>query len=125
MIATMVMPFVFNLWFRKLLDAFEIIGGILHIILFIVFIVVLIVFGPRSSPDFVFNSLISDASGWQNAGVSWGLGLLTVTFSVSGYDSVLHMSKLLLSTTWVSCQASREFGHLNIDLSRLLSFAMS
>jgi choline transport protein len=43
------MLFVFNLWFRKLLDAFKIISGILHITLFIVFIVVLIVFSPRSS----------------------------------------------------------------------------
>lgn len=92
MIATMIVPFVFNLWFRKLLDALEITGGILHIVLFIVIIVVLIVFGPRSDPDFVFKTLIKDVSGWNNAGVSWGLGLLTVTFSVTGFDSVLHMS---------------------------------
>jgi choline transport protein len=84
MIATMVVPFIFNLWFRKVLDTFEMAGGILHIILFIVFIVVLIVFGPKSNPEFVFNTLISDASGWNNSGVSWGLGLLTVTFSVTG-----------------------------------------
>lgn len=84
MIATMVVPFIFNLWFRKVLDTFEMAGGILHIVLFIVFIVVLIVFGPKSDPDFVFKTLISDASGWNNPGVSWGLGLLTITFSVTG-----------------------------------------
>lgn len=80
MIATMIVPFVFNLWFRKLLNALEITGGILHIVLFIVFIVVLIVFGPKNDADFVFKTLIKDSSGWNNAGVSWGLGLLTVTF---------------------------------------------
>ncbi|KAF1954363.1 amino acid transporter [Byssothecium circinans] len=92
MIATMIVPFVFNLWFRKLLDSFEITGGILHIVLFIVFIVVLVVFGPRNSPDFVFKTLLWEDSGWNNKGVSWGLGLLSMTFSVTGFDSVLHMS---------------------------------
>ncbi|KAF2122219.1 amino acid/polyamine transporter I [Lophiotrema nucula] len=92
MIATIFVPFVFNLWFRKLLDGIELTGGIIHIILFIVFIVVLIVFGQRNSSDFVFHTLIDDISGWNNSGVSWGLGLLTLTFSVTGFDSVLHMS---------------------------------
>jgi hypothetical protein len=99
MIATMVVPLAFNLWFRKVLNAFEITGGILHVVLFIVFIVVLVVFGPRSEPDFVFKTLISDVSGWNNRGVSWGLGLLSMTFSVSGFDSVLHMSKSALVRT--------------------------
>lgn len=91
MIAIMIVPFTFNLWFRKLLDAFEMTGGILHICLFIVVIVVLIVFGPRSDPNFVFKTLIWEESGWNNKGVSWGLGLLSMTFSVTGADSVLHM----------------------------------
>ncbi|GKT58329.1 LPXTG-domain-containing protein [Colletotrichum tofieldiae] len=92
MIATLVLPFAFNLYFRKLLDVFEIIGGILHIVLFIAFISVLIAFGQRSSPEYVFRTLTSDVSGWNNPGASWGLGLLTVTFSVTGFDSVIHMS---------------------------------
>ncbi|KAJ4364487.1 hypothetical protein N0V83_009081 [Neocucurbitaria cava] len=91
MIATMIVPFTFNLWFRKILDAFEMTGGILHICLFIVMIVVLIVFGPRSDPEFVFKTLVWEESGWNNKGVSWGLGLLSMTFSVTGADSVLHM----------------------------------
>ncbi|KAK1907660.1 hypothetical protein P3342_005988 [Pyrenophora teres f. teres] len=91
MITIMIVPFTFNLWFRKLLDAFEITGGILHICLFIVVIIVLIVFGPRSSPEFVFKTLTWEQSGWDNKGVSWGLGLLSMTFSVTGADSVLHM----------------------------------
>ncbi|KAH7359819.1 amino acid/polyamine transporter I [Pyrenochaeta sp. MPI-SDFR-AT-0127] len=91
MIAIMIVPFTFNLWFRKLLDAFEMTGGILHICLFIVVIVVFIVFGPRSDPNFVFKTLVWEESGWNNKGVSWGLGLLSMTFSVTGADSVLHM----------------------------------
>ncbi|KAF2127533.1 amino acid transporter [Dothidotthia symphoricarpi CBS 119687] len=91
MIAIMIIPFMFNLWFRKLLDAFEMTGGILHITLFIVVIVILVVFGPRNDAAFVFKTLTSDVSGWNNSGVSWGLGLLSMTFSVTGADSVLHM----------------------------------
>jgi amino acid transporter len=86
MIATMFIPFIFNLWFRRVLDTFEMVAGVLHIILFIIFVVVFIVFGPTSDPEFVFQTLISDASGWDNPGVSWGLGLLTVTFSVTGKE---------------------------------------
>jgi amino acid permease len=86
-------PFVFNLWFRKVLNAFEILAGVLHIVFFIVSIITLAVLGKRSSTDFVFKTLIYDESGWSNKGVCWGLGLLTVTFPVSGVDGVLHMSK--------------------------------
>ncbi|KAF2014283.1 putative amino acid permease [Aaosphaeria arxii CBS 175.79] len=92
MIATMIVPFILNLFFRRLLNWIEMLGIILHVVLFIVMIVVLVVFGPKSSPDFVFKTLVTDVSGWNNPGICWGLGLLTVTFSVSGFDSVLHMS---------------------------------
>ncbi|KAK1522373.1 LPXTG-domain-containing protein [Colletotrichum costaricense] len=92
MIGTLVLPFLFNLWFRKFLNAFEIIGGVLHIALFVAFIVILAVLGQRSSSDYVLKTLTSDVSGWNDPGVSWGLGLLTITFSVTGFDSVIHMS---------------------------------
>ncbi|KAK1622153.1 amino acid/polyamine transporter I [Colletotrichum phormii] len=92
MIGTLVLPFLFTLWFRKFLNAFEIIGGLLHVALFVVFIVILAALGQRSSSDYVFNTLTSDLSGWNDPGISWGLGLLTITFSVTGFDSVIHMS---------------------------------
>jgi hypothetical protein len=85
-------PFVFNLWFRQLLNIFELLGGLLHIIFFITSIITLVVLARRSTADFVFNTLTTGQSGWNNPGVCWGLGLLTVTFAVSGFDGVLHMS---------------------------------
>ncbi|KAF6794992.1 LPXTG-domain-containing protein, partial [Colletotrichum musicola] len=91
MVGTMVLPFLCNLWFRKFLDAFEVVGGILHVVLFVVFVAVLAAPGQRSSTDYVFRTLTWDVSGWNNPGVSWGLGLLTVTFFVTGFDSVIHM----------------------------------
>ncbi|KAI8227549.1 Choline transport protein [Colletotrichum sp. SAR 10_86] len=92
MIGTLIIPFLFNLWFRKLLDVLELLGGVLHLALFVAFIAVLVASGQRSSNDYVFETLTSDVSGWNNSGASWGLGLLTVTFSVTGFDSVIHMS---------------------------------
>ena len=79
-------PLCVNLWFRQLLNTFELLGGLLHIIFFIASIITLVVLAQRSTPDFVFNTLTTGQSGWTNPGVSWGLGLLTVTFAVSGAE---------------------------------------
>jgi len=83
-------PFVFNLWFRQLLNTFELLGGLLHISFFFASIITLAVLARRSTPDFVFNTLTTGQSGWTNPGVSWGLGLLTVTFAVSGAENGIH-----------------------------------
>jgi choline transport protein len=93
MIAVMITPFTFNLWFRQLLNGFEMFGGILYFVLLVIFLIILIVFGPRNSNEFVFHTLIWEVSGWNNKGVSWGLGLLSMSFSVCGADSILHMCK--------------------------------
>lgn len=93
MIGVMIVPMMLNFWFRKFLSTFEMIGGILHILLFIVFVAVFASFGPQSNPEFVFKTVTSNVSGWNNPGVSWGLGLLSMSFSVTGADSVLHMCK--------------------------------
>ncbi|KIK52429.1 hypothetical protein GYMLUDRAFT_251252 [Collybiopsis luxurians FD-317 M1] len=92
MCATIMIPLACNLWFRRFLNAFELIGGVIHIALFVIVIAVLAALGPKSSPDFVFKTLTHDVSGWSNPGVSWGLGLLSATFSVTGFDAVIHMS---------------------------------
>lgn len=94
MIATLVPPLVCNLWFRKMLNTVEIIGGLLHICLFVIFIVIITVLGSRNSNDAVVKTLVWESSGWNNQGISFGLGMLPATFSLTGSDSVLHMSKL-------------------------------
>jgi choline transport protein len=75
---------LFNLYFRKLLNTFETVGGILHLALFIVTIVTLTTLAQRSTADFVFKTLITGVSGWTNPGVSFSVGLLTVVFLVAG-----------------------------------------
>lgn len=82
--AFIVGPALFNFWFRRLVNVFETSGGVFHIIFFIVSIITLAVLAERSTPDFVFETLTRGESGWNNPGVSFGLGLLTITYSVSG-----------------------------------------
>ena len=90
--ALIILPFIFNLWFRKVLYAFELIAGVLHFVFFLVAIITLLVLAPRSTPQFVFQDFTRGISGWENPGVTWGIGLLTATFAVNGFDGVLHMS---------------------------------
>jgi amino acid transporter len=90
--ALILVPFIFNLWGRRLLNTFELIGGLCHFLFFIVSIVTLAVLAKRSPTDFVFDTFVQGQSGWDNSGVQWGLGLLTITYSVNGFDGVLHMS---------------------------------
>jgi hypothetical protein len=88
-----VIPVVWNFWFRKMLNTLEMIGGICHVIFFIVSIITLVCLAQRSDSSYVFNTLTNDVSGWTNPGVAFSLGLLTVTFPITSFDGVLHMSK--------------------------------
>jgi choline transport protein len=49
-----VVPFIFNLLFWKVLNAFKLIGGICYFLFFIIAIAILTVLVERSTPQFVF-----------------------------------------------------------------------
>ncbi|KAF2425521.1 hypothetical protein EJ08DRAFT_663586 [Tothia fuscella] len=90
--ALIMVPFVFNLWFRKLINALETVGGLCHVCFYIISMVTLVVMAGRSTDEFVWKTLTHGQSGWENQGVTWSLGLLMITFSINGFDGVLHMS---------------------------------
>ncbi|KAF2179045.1 amino acid transporter [Zopfia rhizophila CBS 207.26] len=90
--AFVTLPVFTNLYARRILVPLEIIGGVCHFLFFICVIVTLAILGPRSTDDFVWKTSISDQSGWNNAGVSFCIGLLSPAFAVSAFDGVLHMS---------------------------------
>jgi choline transport protein len=102
--AILALPLFCNIFARRVLAPLEVMGGILHI-------AVLVVFSPRSSADFVFATTITGQSGWSNSGVEWCVGLLSGAFPLAGksqlpclpnkasllttytaFDGVLHMS---------------------------------
>jgi len=68
-------------WF--LIPWIELMAGILHIVLFIIFVVVLVTLAPRHSAQFVFLQQES-TSGWTNQFVSFNLGLLTPSWAFVG-----------------------------------------
>jgi hypothetical protein len=82
--AFILVPVIWNLWFRRLLNTLEMIGGICHVIFFIVSVITLAVLARRSSADYVFKTLTHDLSGWTNPCVAWSIGLLTVAFPITG-----------------------------------------
>ena len=84
-------PFLCNVYGRKLLKAIEIVGGIFYIIYFIVTIVTLIVMAPRNSSEFVFTTSFFGLSGWENEGVQWSIGLLTITAILIGELKLLSI----------------------------------
>jgi hypothetical protein len=91
--AFVLLPVVWNFWFRRMLNTLEMIGGVCHVVFFIVTIITLVTLSTRSEAGFVFNTLTNDVSGWENPGVAFSLGLLTVTFPITSFDGILHMSE--------------------------------
>lgn len=82
--ATVLIPLIFNIYARTTLRAIEIIGAILHIIFFIVFVVVLITLGGRNSAEYVFTANSGGVSGWESPAIQWCIGLLSAVFPLTG-----------------------------------------
>ncbi|KAI1914087.1 hypothetical protein LOZ12_002996 [Ophidiomyces ophidiicola] len=90
--AILIVEGLMNMYTFWLIPWVELIAGILHIVLFVVFVVVLVALAPRHSPSFVFTKEAS-SSDWNNKFVSWNLGLLTPTWGFVGFDGAVHMSE--------------------------------
>ena len=90
--AFILLPLIFNLYFRELVNTFETVGAILHVVFFIASITALTTLAKRSTTDFVFKTLITGVSGWTNPGVSFGIGLLTVVIPLTGEIFVQYTS---------------------------------
>lgn len=75
-----------NMYAFKLIPWIEMVAGILHICLFVVFVVVLAVMGPRNSASFVFLDR-NISSGWSDTFVAWNLGMLTCVWSFTGLSN--------------------------------------
>jgi hypothetical protein len=78
MMAFILVPLHFNLYFRRVLNTLETIGSIVHVVFFIVTIITLSTLAEYSTTDYVFKTITTGISGWTNPGVSFGNGLLTV-----------------------------------------------
>lgn len=77
-------PFIGNFWLPRFINILETTGAICHVVFFFASIATLAAKAEKSSVQYVFNTLTHDTSGWQNPTVAWGLGLLTVTYPLTG-----------------------------------------
>ncbi|KAK6832880.1 hypothetical protein PG995_012657 [Apiospora arundinis] len=91
-IALCVLEGAINMFAFRLVPWVEMTGGVLHVAMFIVFVIMFPVMGTRHNSDILF--LDSTTSGWKDTpGVSWNLGMITLTWALTGFDSAIHMSE--------------------------------
>ncbi|TKA64498.1 hypothetical protein B0A55_12334 [Friedmanniomyces simplex] len=83
---------VTNVWGIRFLPMIELIGGICHVVFYVMVLVTLVVLAPRSSASFVFTEFVNGGQ-WASDGVSWCVGLLTVVYCFVGFDGAIHMSE--------------------------------
>ena len=81
--AVMSLSFAINVYGIKALPLIQLFGGIMHVAFFIALVVPLVLLAPRSTPQFVFTELLNEG-GWKSDGISWCLGMLTVTYCFMG-----------------------------------------
>jgi choline transport protein len=68
-----------------------------HVVFFVISIVTLAAMAEKSSPSYVFNTLTHDKSGWGNSVVAWGIGLLTVTYPLTGTCPLIYYLQKLIN----------------------------
>ena len=81
--AILIVEGLMNMYTFQLIPWIELLAGVLHIILFIIFLVVFVALSPRHTPEYVFLTTQAQ-SGWNNTFVSWNIGLLTPTWGFVG-----------------------------------------
>lgn len=73
-----------NIYNFQIIPWVELMAGVLHITLFVVFVVVMASLGSKNSRDFIFLQTNYDSSGWENRYISWNVGMLTCVWSLTG-----------------------------------------
>jgi choline transport protein len=82
--ALTLLPFIGNFWLPRFINILETVGALCHVVFFVASIVTLAAMANKSSLSYVFHTLTHDTSGWTNPAVAWGIGLLTVTYPLTG-----------------------------------------
>lgn len=80
--AVMIFSFTVNVYGIKILPLIQLVGGICHVAFFIALVIPLVLLSPRSTAEFVFTGHLNEG-GWSD-GLSWCIGLLTVTYCFLG-----------------------------------------
>ncbi|KAK7409672.1 hypothetical protein QQX98_008187 [Neonectria punicea] len=90
-IAMCVLQGLMNTYAFVMIPWIEMVAGVLHVCLFVIFAVVLGVMGSRHDSSFWLKT--NTVSGWDDTYIAWNLGMLTCVWSFTGFDSAIHMSE--------------------------------
>ncbi|TDZ16811.1 Choline transport protein [Colletotrichum orbiculare MAFF 240422] len=91
-VAQLVLCGLINMYAFRTIPWMELLAGVLHVVLWLIFVVVLLTLAPRASADFVFFER-TVSSGWTNDFVSWNIGMLVPAWGFIGFDGVVHMAE--------------------------------
>ena len=97
----------------------ELVAGVLHIGLFVLWMCVLLVLGTRHTGTFMFTHF-EVWSGWNNDFVAWNLGMLTCVWALTGFDGAVHMAEEVKSAK----QAVPRAIFWSIALNGVLAYSM-
>jgi hypothetical protein len=75
---------IWNFYFRKWINAVEMIGGVSVFVFLLATVIVLAVGAPKNTSEFVFKTLTHGESGWNDPAICWGIGALTAILSLVG-----------------------------------------
>ncbi|KAE8153503.1 amino acid permease [Aspergillus avenaceus] len=92
MFAMLIVESLMNMYAFWLIPWIELLAGVFHVVMFIIFLVTFVALAPRHTARQVFLTTQS-ASGWNNDYVSWNIGLLTPVWGFVGFDGAVHMSE--------------------------------
>lgn len=92
MYAYLIVLGLFNMYAFWLLPWLELLAGLLHIILWIVFAVVLLILAERHTDEFVWWQK-ANMSGWNNDFVSFNLGIILLIWGFVGFEAIAHISE--------------------------------
>lgn len=81
--AVMALTLVLNIYGIRILPYFESVAGICHVLFFFALLIPLVYLAPQNPASFVF-ATFENKGGWKQDGISWCIGLLTVTFPLVG-----------------------------------------
>lgn len=96
--ALLVVGGLLNVYAWRSIPWIETLAGILHIMLFVIFMVALVALAPKHTASFVFTKPAS-YSGWNNRFVSFNLGLMTPSWGFVGQCDKIERFQRLASLT--------------------------
>lgn len=92
MYAYLIVLGLMNMYAFWIIPWVELLAGLLHVILWIVFATVLLTLAPRHTADFVFFEK-ANLGGWDSDFVAFNLGLVLITWGFVGFDASVHISE--------------------------------